>query len=214
MLRRRTTFQEIALATIVIAVVAVLSITYALLNVNADALKRSADEYAISVAECVAYRVSNEIEGIENAIEQIINIFSSPGISAADKVEMAKAIMVLESVDFIAVYDRNGKRIDLVASGAVVVPRQFPRDARSDAIENGRYYTHYHHLMPGKGKKVGDVVRKGDVIGYLDNNGVSSGSHLHWQLNAGSPAYGAYIYPCDCLGIPHKGCAVSTKRRY
>ncbi len=141
MLRRRTTFQEIALATIVIAVVAVLSITYALLNVNADALKRSADEYAISVAECVAYRVSNEIEGIENAIKQIINTFSSPGISAEEKVEMAKAIMVLESVDFIAVYDKNGKRIDLVASGAVIVPRQLPKESRSAATEQGKYYT-------------------------------------------------------------------------
>ncbi len=141
MLRRRTTFQEIALATIVIAVVAVLSITYALLNVNADALKRSADEYAISVAECVAYRVSNEVEGIENAIKQIINIFSSPGISAEDKVEMAKAIMVLESVDFIAVYDKSGKRMDLVASGAVIVPRRLSEEARSAAIEQGKYYT-------------------------------------------------------------------------
>ena len=46
MLRRRTTFQEIALATIVIAVVAVLSITYALLNVNADALKPSTEVLA------------------------------------------------------------------------------------------------------------------------------------------------------------------------
>jgi diguanylate cyclase (GGDEF)-like protein len=140
MLRRRTTFQEIALATIVIAVVAVLSITYALLNVNADALKRSANEYAISVAECVAFRVSNEVEGIENAIKQIINIFSSPGISADDKVEMAKAIMVLESVDFIAVYDKNGQRMDLVASGAVIVPRRLTEESRNAAVERGRYY--------------------------------------------------------------------------
>ena len=140
MLRRRTTFQEIALATIVIAVVAVLSITYALLNVNADALKRSADEYAISVAQCVAFRVSNEVDGIENAIKQMINIFSSPEISAADKVEMAKAIMVLESVDFIAVYDKTGKRIDLVASGSVDVPRQLSMESRAAAQEKDRYY--------------------------------------------------------------------------
>ena len=95
MFRRRTTFQEIAIATIVIAAVAVLSITYALLNVNADALKHSAREYAVSVAENVAYRVSNEIEDSESALKQIINVFSSPGISVTDKVELAKAIMVL-----------------------------------------------------------------------------------------------------------------------
>jgi hypothetical protein len=168
MLRRRTTFQEIALATIVIAVVAVLSITYALLNVNADALKRSASEYAISVAECVAYRVSNEVEGVENATKQMINIFSSPDISSEDKIEMAKAIMVLESVSFIAVYDRNGKRMDLISSGTVIVPRQLAEESRVAAIEKGRYYG-----MIDEGKstaRLGILVpwwRRDDIFAFL-----------------------------------------------
>ncbi len=140
MLKRRTTFHEIAIATIIIAVVAVLSITYALLNVNADALKRSAREYAVSVAENVAYRVSDKIEGFENALKQIINIFSSPDISTADKVEMAKAIMVLESVDFIAVFDTSGIKQDVVSSSAVVIPDQLPTEVRRTAIEKGKYF--------------------------------------------------------------------------
>lgn len=140
MFKRRTTFQEIAVTTIIIAVVAVLSITYALLNVNADALKRSAREYAVSVAENVAYRVSNEVEGFENAIKQIINIFSSPSISTADKIEMAKAIMVLESIDFIAVFDKKGKKQDVVSSSAVVVPDALPEEVCQTVIEKGRYY--------------------------------------------------------------------------
>jgi diguanylate cyclase (GGDEF)-like protein len=139
MIRRRTTFHEIAIATIVIAVVAVLSITYALLNVNADSLKRSAREYAVSVAENVAYRVANEVDGFENALKQIINIFSSPGISTADKVELAKAIMVLESVDFIAVFDKRGRKQDIISSSAITVPNQLPQEARQTAIEKGRY---------------------------------------------------------------------------
>ncbi len=140
MFKRRTTFQEIAMTTIIIAIVAVLSITYALLNVNADALKRSAREYAVSVAENVAYRVSNEVEGFENAIKQIINIFSSPSISTADKIEMAKAIMVLESIDFIAVFDKKGKKQDVVSSSAVVVPDALPEEVCQTVIEKGRYY--------------------------------------------------------------------------
>lgn len=140
MLKRRTTFHEIAIATIVIAVVAVLSITYALLNVNADALKRSAREYAVSVAENVAYRVSNKVEGFENALKKIINILSSPSISTADKVEMAKAIMVLESVDFIAVFDKRGIKQDIISSSAVVVPDLLPAEVRRTAIEKRRYF--------------------------------------------------------------------------
>lgn len=156
MIRRRTTFQEIAIATIVIAVVAVLSITYALLNVNADVLKNSAREYAVSVAENVAYRVSNEIEDFENALKQIINIFSSPGISLADKVELAKAIMVLESVDFIAVFDRKGKKQDIVSSSAVVIPDLLPKEVCQTAIEKGRYL--------GPVGEAGDTARVGILI--------------------------------------------------
>ncbi|KPK63427.1 hypothetical protein AMJ83_07100 [candidate division WOR_3 bacterium SM23_42] len=128
------------MTTIIIAVVAVLSITYALLNVNADALKRSAREYAVSVAENVAYRVSNEAEGFENALKQIINIFSSPGISTADKVEMAKAIMVLESVDFIAVFDKRGNQQDVISSRAVDVPDLLPEELRQTVVDKGKYY--------------------------------------------------------------------------
>ena len=141
MIRRRTTFQEIAVTTITIAAVAVLSITYALLNVNADALKRSAREYAVSVAENVAYRISEEFNGFENAIGQIINVFSSPGISTEDKVEMAKAIMVLESVDFIAVYDKKGRKQDLISSKPLSVPDQLPESVRNTVAEQGRYFS-------------------------------------------------------------------------
>ncbi len=139
MLRRRTTFQEIAIATVIIAAVAVLSITYALLNVNAEALKESAREYALSLAENVAYRVSNEIEDSENALKQIINVFSSPGIAVSDKVELAKAIMVLESVDFIAVFDKNGKKQDIVASHAVAIPDLLSKEVRQTAMKKSRY---------------------------------------------------------------------------
>lgn len=168
MLRRRTTFHEIAIATIVIAVVAVLSITYALLNVNADALKRSAREYAVSVAENVAYRVSNEVEGFENALKQIINVLSSPGITTAEKVELTKAIMVLESVDFIAVFDKNGKKQDVISSNKIRVQKLLPLEVRQNAVERGR-----HFGTLGQGDKTGRLGilipwwRDDEVFAYL-----------------------------------------------
>jgi diguanylate cyclase (GGDEF)-like protein len=140
MIRRRTTFQEIAVTTIAIAAVAVLSITYALLNVNADALRRSAREYAVSVAENVAYRISEEFNGFENAVDQIINVFSSPVFSTEDKVEMAKAIMVVESVDFIAVFDERGRKQDVISSERIALPDVLPESMRRTAVEQGRYY--------------------------------------------------------------------------
>jgi diguanylate cyclase (GGDEF)-like protein len=168
MFKRRTTFQEIAITTIIIAGVAVLSITYALLNVNADALKRSAREYAVSVAENVAYRISDEVEGFENAVDQIINVFSSPGISTEDKIEMAKAIMVLESVGFIAVFDKTGKKQDIISSGPVVVPDRLPERVRETLLQQDRYYS----LVDGQRRdaRLGILIpwrRRNEIFAFL-----------------------------------------------
>jgi len=168
MIRRRSTFQEIAITTIAIAAVAVLSITYALLNVNADALKRSAREYAVSVAENVAYRISEEFEGFENAVDQIINVFSSQVFSTEDKVEMAKAIMVLESVDFIAVFDARGKKQDVISSGPVAVPDELADNMRLFAAGQGRYYGVV--TEDGKSGKLGILLpwwRGDQIFAYL-----------------------------------------------
>lgn len=45
------------------------------------------------------------------------------------------------------------------------------------------YYTLYAHLKYGSvSVKVGDKVKKGQVIGYMGNTGHSFGAHLHWEV--------------------------------
>lgn len=52
-----------------------------------------------------------------------------------------------------------------------------------------RRYAMYAHMQPGKIRvKVGDKVRRGDVIGLVGNSGNSDGPHLHFQIcDANSP---------------------------
>lgn len=48
-------------------------------------------------------------------------------------------------------------------------------------IGGERYRTIYEHLL-GYQVKVGDTVRVGQLIGWSDNTGYSSGDHLHFEL--------------------------------
>lgn len=55
-------------------------------------------------------------------------------------------------------------------------------DVRVESEEAGRKFRHiYEHLL-GYQPKVGDKVSQGDLIGWADNTGYSSGDHLHWQV--------------------------------
>lgn len=67
------------------------------------------------------------------------------------------------------------------------------------------YYTLYGHLasfsvVPGR------QVRAGDIIGFSDNTGNSSGPHLHFEYrgpsNTASPDYGVQFLPAACTTNP------------
>lgn len=49
------------------------------------------------------------------------------------------------------------------------------------------YYTLYAHMAYNTVKvKVGDKVKKGQVLGYMGNTGYSFGGHLHWEVRTPS----------------------------
>lgn len=55
-------------------------------------------------------------------------------------------------------------------------------DVRIESEVLGVKYRHiYEHLL-GYQPKVGDKVKSGDLIGWADNTGYSSGNHLHFQI--------------------------------
>ncbi len=55
-------------------------------------------------------------------------------------------------------------------------------DVRVITEFGGKRYRHiYEHLL-GYQPKVGDMIKAGDLIGWADNTGKSSGDHLHFEL--------------------------------
>lgn len=140
MRKRRKIFHEIAIATAVVAVCATLSVTYALLHINSDALKLSAREYASSISENLTYKIMDEIAGFETALKEIINIFNNPSLTPGDKIKLTKAVMELESIEVIGVYDDMGVKRDVLSFGDVSVPGVIPEDMCKYAIKEERFY--------------------------------------------------------------------------
>jgi murein DD-endopeptidase MepM/ murein hydrolase activator NlpD len=56
-------------------------------------------------------------------------------------------------------------------------------------LGNSRY-AFYAHLQPGIRVKVGDRVRKGQVIGLVGNSGNATGPHLHFHIGDEYRIYG------------------------
>ena len=47
------------------------------------------------------------------------------------------------------------------------------------------FETLYGHVLPRRSVRVGQEVRKGEVIGYMGSTGFSTGTHLHFELRRG-----------------------------
>lgn len=56
-------------------------------------------------------------------------------------------------------------------------------DVRIISVIGGIEYQHIYEHLQGYQHEVGTEVETGELIGWADNTGKSSGDHLHWQLN-------------------------------
>lgn len=79
----------------------------------------------------------------------------------------------------------HGQPVYCACEGKVMTIDTNPRsglDVRVVSQFQGKIYRHiYEHLL-GYQPKIGDTIKTGDLIGWADNTGYSSGDHLHFQV--------------------------------
>jgi len=76
-----------------------------------------------------------------------------------------------------------GTPIYATGNGKVVKAKKENGHGRKVVIDHGfGYKTIYAHLSAYNVKK-GQKVKRGDIIGYLGNSGVSTGPHLHYEVH-------------------------------
>lgn len=85
------------------------------------------------------------------------------------------------AIDFAA---KAGEDVFVTANGVVVEAKFDTEKGMGNYIlvkHNDVYSTFYSHLK-SLNVKAGDVLKKGQVIGCVGNTGVSTGSHLHYEV--------------------------------
>lgn len=80
---------------------------------------------------------------------------------------------------------RHGQPVYCACGGVVDSVDTEPKsglDVKVVSVVGGKKYKHiYEHLLGYQVKK-GDKINLGDLVGWADNTGYSSGDHLHFQL--------------------------------
>ena len=75
-----------------------------------------------------------------------------------------------------------GSPIHAVTGGMVRIVQKFELHGGTVAIDHGQGLESMYLHMSAFGVKEGDLVKPGDVIGYVGSTGRSTGPHLHWSL--------------------------------
>jgi len=88
----------------------------------------------------------------------------------------------------------EGTPIRATSSGVVVFSGWTYEMGNLIVIYHGDdYITHYGHNQQNVISRL-DLVKKGDVIGYVGNTGISSGPHLHFEIWKGDKSIDPLIY--------------------
>lgn len=89
---------------------------------------------------------------------------------------------------------RQGDPIVATADGKVVTVAYESGYGNYVVIEHAHgYLTRYAHMKASRVQK-GQAVRQGDVIGYVGNTGLSTGPHLHYEVQLGTDTVDPYKF--------------------
>ncbi len=75
-----------------------------------------------------------------------------------------------------------GRPIKAIAAGRVEISTMYRLHGGTVGLDHGQGVGSVYIHMSRLGVKAGDVVKKGQVIGYVGSTGFASGPHLHWGL--------------------------------
>lgn len=92
----------------------------------------------------------------------------------------------------------RGTEVKAVSGGRIIFSERLTQTGNTILIEHGLGLKSWYYHLDERRVEVGDVVKKGDVIGTVGSTGFSTGPHLHLNLSVN----GTYINPSTALAAP------------
>jgi beta-lactamase regulating signal transducer with metallopeptidase domain len=122
--------------------------------------------------------------------EDLIKISSGYGMRIHP---ITKKKKMHKGVDFVA---KMGTPVIATADGRII-KKTFEQEGkgygRYIAIQHDNVYVSVYTQLSKFNVEVGDVVKQGDVIGYVGSSGISTGPHLHYEVHKN----GERVNPAD-----------------
>ena len=96
----------------------------------------------------------------------------------------------------------SGTPIHAIAAGVVKIVQVYNLRGGTVAIDHGQGLQSIYLHMSEFAVKEGDVVGRGDVIGYVGATGRATGPHLHWTIYANGEAVNPlqWVHTVSCYG--------------
>ncbi|MCG8700260.1 MAG: M23 family metallopeptidase [Bacteroidales bacterium] len=85
-----------------------------------------------------------------------------------------------EGIDFIA---STGTPVFATAQGTIARRRYSATFGKYVVVDHGNGIETYYAHLSGYNVKKGDIVKRGAVVGYVGNTGLSAGPHLHYEVH-------------------------------
>lgn len=108
-----------------------------LLGKASDTVRTMTREYQLSVAGDLARTIESQLGEAENGLEAVGRVLTNPEIPEAVAIELAiNLVAAHESLDHVAVYERNGALVDVIREAGlsgVTVPEELSDDTREAA---------------------------------------------------------------------------------
>jgi murein DD-endopeptidase MepM/ murein hydrolase activator NlpD len=77
---------------------------------------------------------------------------------------------------------QRGTQVVATANGTIIYAARLGTMGNVIKIDHGKGFQTYYGHLSGYNVKVGDSVRRGDVIGFVGSTGKSTGDHLHYEV--------------------------------